>query len=126
MRKGKIAAQVAHASMKVIIDLMEIGPETIPGPDWEIYTQHSLCLGKFSPLNKWLFEGNFTKIVVGVESEDELLLIYARAQNEHMPCSLILDNGKTEFKGVKTYTCCAIGPDWPDVVDQLTGHLKLL
>jgi peptidyl-tRNA hydrolase, PTH2 family len=39
---------------------------------------------------------------------------------------LITDAGHTEFKGVPTKTCLAIGPNDVDEIDVVTGHLKLL
>lgn len=39
---------------------------------------------------------------------------------------LIVDNGKTEFNGVKTPTCLAIGPAEDVDLEPVTGHLKLL
>jgi peptidyl-tRNA hydrolase len=38
----------------------------------------------------------------------------------------IVDNGLTEFKGMKTLTCAAFGPDYAEVLDEITGHLKLI
>jgi PTH2 family peptidyl-tRNA hydrolase len=37
-----------------------------------------------------------------------------------------VDAGLTEFNGVPTKTCIAIGPNWSDEIDEITGHLKLL
>ena len=42
-----------------------------------------------------------------------------------MLVQLCVDAGRTEFHGVPTATCCAIGPDWPERIDPITGHLKL-
>jgi PTH2 family peptidyl-tRNA hydrolase len=39
---------------------------------------------------------------------------------------LIIDSGKTEFGGVPTKTCLAIGPDYSEKIDKVTGNLKLL
>jgi PTH2 family peptidyl-tRNA hydrolase len=39
---------------------------------------------------------------------------------------LITDAGATEFHGVPTHTCCAVGPAWTDEVDAITGALPLL
>jgi PTH2 family peptidyl-tRNA hydrolase len=39
---------------------------------------------------------------------------------------LCVDSGRTEFHGVLTPTCCAVGPDFSERVDPITGHLKLL
>jgi PTH2 family peptidyl-tRNA hydrolase len=75
---------------------------------------------------EWLNNGKFTKIVVGIPSEEELRNIYQTAINAELPASLIQDSGKTEFAGVPTYTAVAIGPSDADRIDAITGHLKLL
>ena len=49
-----------------------------------------------------------------------------KVKNAGLLCSLIQDAGLTEFDGVPTYTCCAIGPNWDEDVNKITGHLKLL
>jgi PTH2 family peptidyl-tRNA hydrolase len=41
-------------------------------------------------------------------------------------CALVVDAGATEFHGVPTKTCCAVGPGWTDEVDAITGALPLL
>ena len=74
---------------------------------------------------EWL-DGLFTKIVVSVDSELELLEIHHKAMNAGIPCALIQDSGATEFHGVPTYTCCAIGPAEAKEIDPITKHLKLL
>lgn len=78
-----------------------------------------------SPIKDWI-EGIFTKICVSVDSEEELLEIYNKAKDSGLMCSLIQDVGLTEFGGVPTYTCCAIGPNWDTEIDPITSHLKLL
>jgi PTH2 family peptidyl-tRNA hydrolase len=113
MRKGKMIAQGAHASMKVLLDAGALDPHgtvfTIP----------------MSPaLSAWL-GGRFTKVCVSVSSEAELDAIVARARAAGVPCALIVDAGLTEFHGVPTKTCCAIGPAWVDEVDAITGALPL-
>lgn len=128
MRKGKIAAQAAHASMKVFLDLdheyMNIYPDRNKGRNTN-YINDLVIVGITSQMYDWL-EGIFTKICVSVNSEQELLSIYDTAKQRMIPCSLIQDSGLTEFKGVPTYTCCAIGPDNSDKIDLITGHLQLL
>ena len=52
--------------------------------------------------------------------------MYLQAKQDGIPCALIEDEGLTEFNGVKTKTCIAIGPWYADEIDQITGHLKLL
>lgn len=117
MRKGKIAAQVAHASMKVILDLMRTS--------YNEYPTKTLFLVDKSPITQWI-EGKFTKICVSVDSEEELLEIQKKANEAGIINALITDCGATEFHGVPTNTCLAIGPDWPNKIDEITGHLKLL
>lgn len=104
MRKGKMCAQSCHASLQSLFDCNSRG------------------LGKLSA--NWLAEGQ-TKVVVSVDSLEELSKIFKAADNLNLPCSLILDAGKTEFKE-PTYTACAIGPFNSDVIDTITGKLKLL
>jgi PTH2 family peptidyl-tRNA hydrolase len=131
MRKGKMVAQGAHASMAVIVNLLE--PQSIynepNGSDFDGLAEHGLFLSSdnlgYSKLKLWL-DGKFTKICVSVNSEDELVKLYDDAKAQGILCSLIQDAGLTEFGGVKTYTAVAIGPDFPEVIDPLTKHLPLL
>ena len=76
-------------------------------------------------IDGWL-NGSFTKICVYVESEQELLELHQRAQESGMISCLIMDSGKTEFKGIPTHTALAIGPDWNEKVDFITSGLPLL
>lgn len=78
-----------------------------------------------SSLYTWI-HGIFTKVVVGVNSEQELKDIYYAAQDMDLPCCIIKDVGKTEFDGIPTYTAVAIGPCDAALVDKVTGHLQLL
>lgn len=117
MRKGKMVAQGAHASMKVFFDKME--HIKIMSADDTVY---SMVVPKF--VTEWI-SGTFTKICVGVDSEEELFCIYEDAKAKGILCSIIQDAGLTEFDK-PTYTAVAIGPDTSDKINQLTGHLKLL
>lgn len=106
MRKGKMVAQGAHASMAVILE-------------------EQLKLHHPSPaVAQWLAD-KFTKICCSVNSEQELLDLYQKAKDAGIPCSLIKDAGLTEFKE-PTYTAVAIGPEYPEVIDPITKHLPLL
>ena len=115
MRKGKLAAQVAHASMKVFFDMGEF---THP----DVFEIANLT----KPMIKWMDYGPFTKIVVGVNSEEELLEIKKKAKEANIPNALIKDNGLTEFHGIPTNTCIAIGPDEEEKINAITGELELL
>ena len=116
MRKGKMVAQGAHASMKAVLDSMKF-----------MSKENSMIL-KFnnnSAMQDWI-GGRFTKVCVSVDSEAELLEIFNKAKAAKLTSALIIDAGATEFNGVPTKTCCAIGPAWSDEIDNITGHLKLL
>ncbi len=114
MRKGKMIAQGAHASMKVLLDR-----KTAVSDD-------SLTFSMTPAMHQWLASGRFTKVCVSVDSETALDDLCARAEAAGVPCAVIVDSGKTEFHGVPTKTCAAIGPAWSDEVDALTGGLALL
>ena len=120
MRKGKMAAQVAHASMKAFLDRSML-----------IHDTDTLSTLHIWPINaegeEWL-KGSFTKIVVGCNSEAELLELRDRvnASEDLLYGALIQDNGLTEFRNVPTYTALAIGPADAKKIDRITGHLKLL
>jgi len=114
MRKGKMIAQGAHASLKVVLDAGELAPG---GAAFSIRLDPAMAA--------WL-GGRFTKVCVSVDSEAALEAIVAQARAAGVPCALIIDAGVTEFHGVPTKTCCAIGPAWADAVDAITGGLSLL
>lgn len=121
MRKGKMIAQGAHASMKALLDMGDVT---------EVQHQGKVAVARYIPLvdtavEQWV-NGTFTKICVFVESEAELLEIYKTAKDQKIPTALICDNGLTEFGGVPTNTCCAVGPAASEIVNNITGHLKLL
>lgn len=116
VRKGKMMAQAAHASMKSILDNFVNRRGIVP---------YELVLPITSPQHLWI-NGTFTKVVLKVNSEEELQSIYTKAQEAGIPSALIVDNGKTEFNGVPTTTCCAIGPAFSEDIDKITGHLELM
>lgn len=123
MRKGKLAAQVAHASMGVILKYIKNNEIALYNGRWIPHGDgYSRDLGG---MLDWL-NGSFTKIVVGIPYEQELLQLSRDADSLYLPSALIKDEGRTEFGGIPTYTALAIGPDWSDRVDVLTSHLKLL
>jgi PTH2 family peptidyl-tRNA hydrolase len=125
MRKGKIAAQAAHAAMKVVLDRMLVHEYAQDSTVWEGCYVWQLTVFESEPLYRWL-KGAFTKVVVSVDSEVDLLKIQYEAKEAGLLTALIEDAGKTEFHGVKTTTALAIGPDWSSKIDPITGNLKLL
>jgi PTH2 family peptidyl-tRNA hydrolase len=100
MGKGKLAAQVAHASLAAFLKT------------------------SYSKRKKWLEEGA-KKVVLKVSSEEELLKLYRKAKKEKLPCEIIADRGLTQLKP-GTFTALAIGPEKDERVDKITGDLKLL
>ena len=108
MRRGKEIAQGAHAAM-IWLSLRIRQPGYI-----------------FTEAERLWLEGAFTKVCVRVDSEDELLAVVQRAQEAGVLVQLCVDAGRTEFHGVPTPTCCAVGPDFPERIDPSTGHLRLL
>lgn len=122
MRRGKQIAQGCHASMKVLLDRGYFQQSTVPDLDMPVHFHISNIP---RPMEDWL-RGLFTKIVVYVNSREELFNIYQKAVDAKLPCAIIQDAGLTEFKGVPTLTCCAIGPAEAEDVDKITGELPLL
>ena len=123
MRKGKMCAQASHASMAALLahGYVTYGPDGLGGTHT---TDFVLPLDR-SELHDWI-TGSFTKICVGVDSEQELVDIITKAKDKGLITSLITDSGLTEFGGVPTITCGVIGPAYADDINGITGHLKLL
>jgi len=125
MRKGKVAAQAAHASMKVLLDRSTFDQYKEKSTFWEGSYIWYFEVDESEPMYRWL-RGEFTKVVVYVMSEAELLDVYDKAKEAGLLASLITDAGKTEFHGDRTKTAVAVGPDWSSRIDKVTGHLPLL
>lgn len=111
MRKGKLVAQGAHASMGAILSLCKQDGD-------------ALVLTMDERTKPWL-TGRFKKICVYVNSEEELLNIHEQAKAKGLVTSLIRDAGLTEFGGVPTLTAVAVGPDREDKIDEVCKHLPL-
>lgn len=117
MRRGKEAAQASHASMSFLTKQAMFG------------TGHFIY--KIEPMDfrfeaeMWL-KTSFRKICVYVNSEQELDELHAKALGKGLTSHLIVDNGATEFKGVPTKTCLAIGPHEDSRFEGITNHLPLL
>ena len=130
MRKGKMIAQGAHAALGVILGLMR--DHDPMDEDWYFkglnkpeHMEKILELHPDTPLTEWI-NGSFTKVCVKCDSEEKLLDLYQEALDTKLPAVLITDNGRTEFNGVPTNTCIAIGPANAEDIDKITGELKLL
>jgi len=114
MPPGKLAAQVAHASLGAVMSV-----------SLHRFNQIHINTPPDSALHSWL-NGIFTKVVVYVKSEVKLLAVYEKAKNANKPCFLVQDCGLTCFNGVPTYTCVGIGPMFEDEFIGLTDKLQLL
>lgn len=115
VRSGKLMSQSAHAAMIWLANRIKKGFEG----------GNSLSPSAFSaPEQDWLLNGSFTKIVLGVDSEQELQDLVLAASRAGITTEVCTDNGATELGGVKTVTCAAIGPDYAERIDPITRHLK--
>ncbi|NWF94942.1 MAG: peptidyl-tRNA hydrolase [Candidatus Thorarchaeota archaeon] len=103
MSKGKIAVQVAHGAVSAA-ERARITHQDV----WKA----------------WLHEGQ-KKVAVKVHSADELLEIQRLAVVHRLPSALIQDAGMTELEP-GTMTVVAVGPGTSEIVDKVTGDLKLL
>jgi PTH2 family peptidyl-tRNA hydrolase len=107
MRKGKIAAQCAHASMAVFFKRNQGGPAGLDIP-------------LDGPMAEWSL-ARFAKVVLSVEGEDELMRAHELALELGLPSAVITDSGRTEFHGVPTRTAMAIGPAAREEIDIISG-----
>ncbi len=112
MRRGKMCAQASHASMKVFFDRMK-------------KSENGYICDFTQEMEEWK-NGAFTKIVLGCDSIDDIYDLQDKANSLNVPNAVIIDNGTTEFGGVPTVTCIAIGPCKAEIVENLTSKYSLL
>ncbi|KAG9314640.1 PTH2-domain-containing protein [Chiua virens] len=103
MTQGKIAAQCGHATLACYKALMKTNPELV---------QH------------WERTGQ-AKIALRGSSEEELLELEAIAKSLNLCARSILDAGRTQI-AAGSRTVLGIGPAPVELINQVTGHLKLL
>ncbi len=103
MGKGKISAQVSHASLLAYKKVENEYPEIA---------------------RKWEMEGQ-KKVVLKVGSESELMENFRLAKEEEIPADIVRDAGHTQI-AAGTVTCFAAGPWEEKKLDELYGKLKLL
>jgi len=102
MSPGKLAAQVAHGAVTAAEKTRRKKPEVFKA---------------------WLREGQ-KKVVLKVKNLEELKELQKQAESLNLVAELITDAGLTELPP-GTVTVLAIGPDRNEVIDKVTGHLKL-
>lgn len=103
MKKGKIAAQVGHASVQTL-----------------------LSAGSFMPqmVDAWLAQGQ-KKVCLKAVDDQHLNELQAKARQLKLHTSKTIDAGHTQIpKG--SFTVLAIGPSYEDDIDEITGELPLL
>ncbi len=110
MRRGKEVAQGAHAAMMWLSERLAR------------FLHSKIMLSDEE--QEWM-SGTFTKVCLQVDSEEALLDVFNRARAKGLTAHLVTDSGKTEFDGVPTKTCCAIGPHKAEKIDEITKDLKL-
>ncbi len=125
MRKGKIAAQCAHASLAVFLR-RQVRALAVPvADDGTVATQPldpatTMVVQLDDAMAAWVARGS-AKIVLSVDDEDALRRAHQLALDAGLPTALIRDAGHTEFGGVPTLTACAIGPARLADIDRITG-----
>ena len=103
MGKGKIAAQVGHASIQAFLGAGVSHPQHVEA---------------------WLAEGQ-KKICVKTPEASDFDALTRLARQRNIPVHLVRDAGHTQIpKG--SATVLALGPFSEAALDELTGHLKLL
>ena len=103
MGKGKIAAQVAHASLSAAVGTMKI---------------------RKSWFDIWNLQGQ-KKVVLKINGEEALKELKRIAEMNHVYSEIIIDRGLTQIpKG--SMTCISIGPAPEEIIDKITGKLSLL
>jgi len=92
MRKGKFGAQVGHAVMAPILNRGTIVTRSNQGKP-----EKRLEVSLTDAMAAWM-EGRFKKILLGVDTEADLLECFQLAREAGLPVALITDAGFTEFK----------------------------
>lgn len=118
MRRGKEIAQGSHASMAFLSRRLY---DPVNGPPWKSLNMKA----SFTQVELDWLDGKFTKVCLQVDSEEALQAVYEKARAAGLEVHGVTDAGATEFHGVPTKTCLAIGPDEAEKIDAVTGDLKL-
>jgi len=108
VRSGKIIAQACHSALGFV---------------WDNVKGKKVCFEMSDAQYDWYMSGQ-TKIALKAKDEAQLLEVFKNAKKAGVSAELIIDAGRTEF-GEPTKTCVAIGPDYSERIDKITGDLSL-
>ena len=133
MSKGKMAAQVSHASMAfltrpVFLDKRKMF--THPVFDQDTGKESGFVYDLFidNDTAEWMTD-SFTKVILEVHNEKEMEKVVKKALNnglvEDKDFFKIIDKGLTEFNNVPTWTCIGFKPMQAEKIDIVTKRLQL-
>ncbi|KAK1674439.1 peptidyl-tRNA hydrolase PTH2 [Colletotrichum godetiae] len=111
MTKGKMAAQASHATLACYKSLSKAAAKDPTSPAAKI-------------LSRWENLGQ-AKIAVQIKNQDEMLELMGKARSLGVTSEVIADAGRTQIEA-GSLTVLGVGPAPRSLVDQITGHLKLL
>mgnify|MGYP006279760015 CR=1 FL=1 len=101
--KGKLAVQVAHASVEATLRSLKHKKDNV---------------------TEWRSEG-MKKVVVKVPDEKTMLMHLQKAKDDGLVTALISDAGRTIVEP-GTRTCFGIGPDSDEKIDRITATLSMM
>lgn len=124
MKKGKMSAQVGHGSIAFLTEIIR---------NSRLEEIDNNLIGGMIYLDKEVFEqwinGQFKKIVVYAQNEEEMNEIVAKAQSkglvERKDYFNIIDSGYTVFNGNPTWTVIGFRPMKDEEIDDITRDLQL-
>ena len=116
MRRGKESAQCCHASLGFLTRFLQ-------GRDgqWQINDGGGIFSVLLSAAAREWVNGIYTKIVLGADSEAELLEVQKLCEQAGLQTCLVIDKGLTEIPP-NTPTALGIGPDEAEKIDAITGQ----
>ena len=103
MGKGKMAAQVGHASVELALRAQKMDRKAF---------------------DAWMSAGQ-KKVVLKVANKDEMIRYMNEARSSGLYTCRITDAGRTQIEP-GSQTCVGIGPAPESEIDKVTGGLKML
>lgn len=130
MSKGKMAAQVAHASEAFLLKqfLNGTGTKENKYDNLGVLSGYTLQIPVDLDIYEWI-TSSYAKVVCEVKNEAELQKVVDKAIKAGMiedeDFFKIIDNGYTEFNNQKTWTCIGFRPMKSEDIDKVTKRLRL-